>query len=475
MRFPYIVNILIVCGCVLSDLETSGGTILAANITRPAMGPLRAPVGHSRYFVSSQGDSVYLTGSHTHLNLMDRQGEDAALPFAIYLEFLKQHHHNFTKLWAWEDARNVPLPYQRVGPEMAMDGKPKFDLAQLNHAYFDRLRERVIAAGEEGIYVAIMLFNGWSVEGKKPNREVWSKHPFHSANNVNAIDGDLNGDGEGPEVHTLNNPAVTAIQEAYVRKVIDSVHDLDNVLYEIVNEGCATFENTAWQYHMIDFIHQYERTKPKQHPVGMTVQYPEGKNQVLYDSPADWISPNSDDGYEVNPPAMDRGKVVLSDTDHMFGNGGSADWVWMSFTRGLNPIFMDLTPPLSDRYTLSQAEEIRVALGDTFAYAQQFDRANMTPRQNLCSTTFCLANPGQEYLIYFRPTGCCSSRLFDSTEEQCQLTLDLTGAQTKFDVEWFFLDTRKRQAGDVAAGGAVRTFILPACAPSVLYLKAQGT
>ena len=30
---------------------------------------------------------------------------------------------------------------------------------------------------------------------------------------------------------------MTALQEAYVRKVIDTVNDLDNVLYEITNEA----------------------------------------------------------------------------------------------------------------------------------------------------------------------------------------------------------------------------------------------
>jgi hypothetical protein len=38
-------------------------------------------------------------------------------------------------------------------------------------------------------------------------------------------------------IETLNIPAVTALQEAYIRKVIDSVNDLDNVLYEVTNES----------------------------------------------------------------------------------------------------------------------------------------------------------------------------------------------------------------------------------------------
>ena len=56
-----------------------------------------------------------------------------------------------------------PFPWQRTGPGLALDGKPKFDLNLFNQSYFDRLRSRVIAAGERGIYVSIMLFEGYGL------------------------------------------------------------------------------------------------------------------------------------------------------------------------------------------------------------------------------------------------------------------------------------------------------------------------
>jgi hypothetical protein len=401
---------------------------------------------------------------------VDRPSEEAPLDFETYLEFLKQHDHNFTKLWAQEDTRQVPLPYRRVGPELALDGKPKFDLAQFNQEYFDRLRARVIAAGEQGIYVSIMLFNGWSVEGKTPNRDVWPKHPFYAANNVNGIDGDLNKDGQGAEVQTLKMPAVTTIQEAYVRKVIESVNDLDNVLYEISNESTGTAENTAWQSHFIEYVHSVEMNKPKQHPVGMTSQWPNEDNQLLYGSPADWISPSSNDGYAVDPPAKDRKKVVLNDTDHLWGNGGSADWVWKSFTRGLNPIFMDVTPPLSDRYELPQAEAVRMAMGDTLRYARRVGLRNMAPSQELCSTAFCLVNPGHEYLVYVPSTKLCSVPL-DERLNSRSLTVNLSDVHKPLMIEWFSPDTREIKFDGTVIGGTVLTFIPPFEGSSVLYLR----
>ena len=160
----------------------------------------------------------------------------------------------------------------------------------------------------------------------------------------------------------------------------------------------------------------------------MTVQWPKGSNQVLYDSSAEWISPGPEGGYDTDPPAASRSKVVLSDTDHLWGNGGNADWVWMSFTRGLNPIFMDVTPPLSQQYTLPQADEIRVAMGDTLDYAKRIDLGKMEPRQDMCSTTFCLVSPGRQYLVYFPPTRWCSIPVVGRFYK-CNLTVDLSGVE----------------------------------------------
>jgi hypothetical protein len=70
------------------------------------------------------------------------------------------------------------------------------------------------------------------------------------------------GNGKGIETQTLKVPAITRIQEAYVRKVIDTVNDLDNVLFEIANE--SNFAHSKdWQYHMIRYVKAHERKKPK--------------------------------------------------------------------------------------------------------------------------------------------------------------------------------------------------------------------
>ena len=196
-----------------------------------------------------------------------------------YLDFLTRHHHNFVRLWMWESPRadgsqNIdthfaePMPYQRTGPGVARDGAPKFDITRFNPAFFERLRARVMALGERGIYASVMLFQGWSIRRFKRDREVFAYHPYHRDNNINGIDGDPRQTGDGEDVHTLSIPAITRLQEAMIRRIVDSVNDLDNVLYEVSNESIIP-QSAEWQYHVIRYVHDYEARLPKQHPAGM--------------------------------------------------------------------------------------------------------------------------------------------------------------------------------------------------------------
>jgi hypothetical protein len=182
-----------------------------------------------------------------------------------------------------------PQPWPRVGPGAAADGKPRFDLARLDPAYFARLRDRVAAAGALGIYVAVMLFDGFALH-LSPAPDHVAGHPFHATNNVNGI-----GIVAIDDYQVLPlDPRVRALQEEYIRRVVDTVYDLPNVLYEVANEsvgggrvdrGFAEMlglpgvpdwgDSTEWQYWVIETIKEHERRMGyARHPVGMTMQYP---------------------------------------------------------------------------------------------------------------------------------------------------------------------------------------------------------
>ncbi len=446
-----------------------------------ATGPLQVSSVNPRYFVdSSSGKITYLTGSHTWTNLQDAGGSDPPPKFnyPAYLNFLEANNHNFFRLWTWEQSRWTlettdnnywiePSPFLRTGSALASDGKPKYDLTKYNQAYFDRLRDRVAEAASRGFYVSIMLFDGWSVSKEKGGlnkNNPWRSHPFNAANNINAINGDLNNDNSGEETHTLAVPKITTIQDAYVRKVINTVNDFDNVLYEISNESQAGSHD--WQYHLINYIKNYEQSKPKQHPVGMTVEFPGGDNSMLFNSPTDWISPLGDVN---NRPIADGSKVILADTDHLCGICGDRSWVWKSFTSGENPIYMDVYDGAA--YGQGAADSnpkdstwvsLRKNLGYTLTYANRMNLAAMIPHPDLASSGYCLANPVNshaEYLIYIPLDG--------------KVTVDLSAVQGEITGEWLNPDNGLITTGITTKGGDNRSFIAPFEGDAILYLKSS--
>ena len=77
-----------------------------------AAGPLIVSEVNPRYFtVASDAEqkAIYLTGSHIWNNFHDGMGPGAEcsdnpeeVDFDAYLQFLKEHNHNFIRLWRWE-------------------------------------------------------------------------------------------------------------------------------------------------------------------------------------------------------------------------------------------------------------------------------------------------------------------------------------------------------------------------------------
>jgi len=509
-------------GIMLSALAIAA-TTADANAQKPAAaaGPLVVSAANPRYFTIASGNArraVYLTGSHIWNNLHDGMGPGSAcaatperFDYSAYVKFLKERGHNFIRLWRWEQFRSqaaggsfhlcmTPQPWLRTGPGMAKDGEPKFDLSKFDQAFFDRLRERVVAAGNAGIYVAVMLFDGWALH-LSPAPDNVEGHPFHAANNVNAI-----GIKSIVDYQVLPlDPRVRALQEAYIRKVVDAVHDLPNVLYEVANEssgGGAVDTNfaqmlglgrppdwgnsTEWQYWVIDVVKQYEKEKGYDpHPIGMTMQFPVADqtkvNDPLFSSRADWIAPGYDDEIFTggrhpmapgappsrwfdNPPASDGRKVVITDTDHYAPGRGDALWAWKSFLRGHNPILMDFgliggVNPSDPSY--ASFEPARFAMGDTRRYAERVKLIDMAPRADLTSTGYALANPGTEYLV-LQPN-------------EANDAFEVRLAAGSYDVEWYNVKTREtkqQRTVRVARDGSVRfasPFAVPG--PSILYLR----
>jgi hypothetical protein len=497
--------ILILMGCISCEPQRKPASEESIRTVTESLinGTLRVHPKNPRYFTDQSGKAIYLTGSHTWENFQDIGVKGEKLfDYNAYLEMMHKYGHNFMRFWMFEQAEMGswspdtiyfdPLPFVRTGPGTANDGKPKFDLTKFNPVYFDRLRQRIEEAGKKNIYASVMLFNGWSLD--RSGFKIGDPYPFlpyNVANNINGISAPetINDFINKPNLHSLKiSPELLAVQEAYVKKVIETVNDLDNVLYEIINEGGAT----DWQYHMIRFIKKTESSMPKQHPVGMTHlgEAKQNINQALFDSPADWISPNWEDvtwksgdstiksSFKDNPPAVDVKKVIVPDTDHLWGHGGNYKWVWKCFLRGSNPILMDPWDPLpgeevesktigwiyikggitKDDRNFPEFELIRQSMGQARSFSLRLNLADMIPRSELSLTGYCLANEGTEYLIYF--------------PESVEGRIDLRHSKGEFEAEWFIpLMNRTVKIPRPLSGGDYLEVEPPTSLDAVLYLK----
>jgi hypothetical protein len=458
-------------------------------------GPLRVSSVNPRYFTDDTGKAIYLTGTHIWNNLQDEGPASSVetlptLDYDRYLQFLRDNGHNFMRMWMWEQPRFAswnttddyffsPIPYARSSVCCALDGGNKFDLTEFNPAFFQRLRERVVAAGEQGIYVSVMLFEGWSIFTY--SKDPWPGNPYNGANNVNGVDATDYASGFPPAHSHLPNPAVWPYQKAYIDHIVDAVGDLDNVLYEVSNEDPAPpdkwLQNLEWQNQVVDEIHSYEdRPGHERHPVGITRTLGCGgeggvlcaTNQQIADTHADWFSP----GPESYGPYDPGDKVVIWDTDHITGVGITDDQAWKAFLSGWNPISMDHSRYTSDSCDVGPidpedgivplASDWRsscgdLAMRDTARYATKMDLIHMVSQPSVCSTGYCLVNTGHEYLVY----------------QPRRTAFTLTLAPGRYAVEWFDTKTHtavSARAVDGRSHGYV-AFKAPFNDPAVLYLR----
>ena len=472
--------------------------ILAAIVTpspsvavTPIEGPLRALTSNPHYFAGPDGRPVYLTGSQTWNTFQDWGTDGVIQPtdFPAFIGMLVSHHHNFTLLWATElptfhglptrekdapDYTVEPHPWVRKGPGLASDGKPRFDLGQFNQAYFDRLRDRVHSLNEAGIYAGVYFFTGeWLNLFRFPR----DGYPLSGGNNVNGVD-----DGGGTGAVTMTAPnQVTAFQDAYVRKVIDTLNDLPNVLWIVSEEAPAN--SVWWNQHLIALARSYEAGKPYQHPIGYaaTVGF---SDSTLLESDADWIAPVS----RISPSRSHGSghpadKVNINDSDHSYWEiwndtpQTNRNYFWINFTNGNQTLFMDpytiyyprqnRNLPPSPSHGVSPKpdprwENVRDTMGYIRKYAERMDLAKSMAAPELASTGHALANlePAKTEILVYAPSGGF-------------IDVDLTKVSGRLSVEWFNPANGAKTNGPDVDGGAVRTFSPNFGGDFVLYLRSR--
>jgi hypothetical protein len=269
-----------------------------------------------------------------------------------------------------------------------------------------------------------------------------------------------------------------------VRKVIDTLNDLPNVLWIVSQE--APTNSTWWNSHLIGVARAYEAGKPLQHPIGYGVlaDSSAASDAILLNSDADWIAP----GARISPTSSCGGghpacKVNINDSDHSYWGiwndsaQANRNYFWINFTQGDQTIFMDPYVVLYPRENRNfpravthgigavpdpRWENVRRTMGFIREYAERMNLAAMTSRGNLSSTGHALANTSPadaEFLIYASSGG--------------DFTVNLSGCGGPFAVEWMDPATGAKTPAASVSGGAARTFKAPFDGDAVLYLRSE--
>ena len=248
----------------------------SAQLVQPATGPLNvhpqeSPLLHRRQRPRHFPDRLsHLGESAGHWN----RRQSPRLTGRLYLAMMLSHNHNFMRLWGWQQSAWAPWTpdkilfeptlYVRTGPGHGARWRPEVRSHEVQsgvlrpHAGARYRVPRPRHLLRRATFPGIQLQPARIIAASRHGRAIL----YNAQNNINGVNGDRNGDGQ-PD---LDDPQVREQHAAYLKKIVDTVNDLDNVLYEVVNEGGGK----DWDWWVVDTVHKLETEKGKRHPVGLT-------------------------------------------------------------------------------------------------------------------------------------------------------------------------------------------------------------
>lgn len=151
-------------------------------------------------------------------------------------------------------------PWARSQTPGYTEGGNKFDLAQWDQAYFDRLRDFMTQAQKRGVVVELNLFCPMYEDA------MWNACPLNPINNVNNTPA-----CPREEVFTLKHVALLEIQLAVTRKIVQELRSFDNLYYEVCNEPYFGGVTMEWQHRIIDEIVATEKDFEHRHLISLNI------------------------------------------------------------------------------------------------------------------------------------------------------------------------------------------------------------
>jgi hypothetical protein len=402
----------------------------------PVVPPLSLHPDNPHYFLFRHRPAVLVTSGEHYGAVLNLDFD-----YLPYLDELHRHGLNLTRTFSgmyceswgegWNTLNPAPgrfiCPWARSQEPGYADGGNKFDLERWDEAYFARLRDFVAQAGRRGIAVELVLFCVFYGE------EQWALSPLNARNNVNGI-----GAQGRAHVYDESDPAMMAVQERMVRRLVAELRDCDNVYFELCNEPYfdGPVLGSPWNERLIRAV----REESGRHLIALNVangsQNVERFHQGLailnfhYCAPPDAVAQN-----RRHPVA------IAYDESGFAGNGADVyrRHAWDFLLAG-GAVFSNLDysftvdspqgrSTAADDHLGSTDPELRAQLGHLKRFVEGFDFVAMAPEAGLIqdgvppgATARALGQPGRAYAVYL------------NGGTQADLVLDLPGGSYR--AEW---------------------------------------
>jgi hypothetical protein len=433
------------------------------------------------YFESPDGKPVVMIGDYEASPICPTGVPmDPNYDYRIFFDTLKENGLNFAKVWIFygveaaydsetpfdEYHRFNLLPYLRTGPGLANDGRPKYDLTQFNPYYFERMAAACAAARARGVYVHLVLIDGWIFRVPA----LWKFHAYNIDNNVNHVDGDPKRTGMSTDPEqgscSLGNAPVLEVEKAYLRRIVDAVNDFDNVLFEVSNEN---YYNLEWELSIAKFVHEYERGKPRQHLV-MPLDLPDHDyGGVTYSAEAkndhkkSWKTWDLAQLHDRMLAARGLKQPLIYDTDGIESDDNPVQrkGFWTAFVSGGHVNYTDYSfqPEIGGDERGLRRAELRRQLGHLASFTRQVRFWEMHPAEIVRSGDAYALASRREAVVYLPSGG--------------NVEVNLEGMAGGLRAKWYNPRNGLFGQPSAVAGANVQSFQAPDRRDWVLYLQSE--